>query len=538
MWLVRIRWIALSGVLFATLAARLLGAQGIAYPVLFAAVGGGIVYNAYFHRNLQRHPSLLAEPLLQVFADFGALTVVLWASGGVRNPFISLFFVHVLLVTVLGGRRAFLLACTWALTFAAFLLAAEAWPALQISTLELDDNTFVFLSAAAFAITVMGSAFVADRAQGELLLRKQEAEQESRARQRNAEILHAALDRLDVGVDILLPDGTASYRNRHLQERHAITLPCPRTSHGCEPLGERCPLDDAQVGKQGSCRFSVRDPGGRERVIEMHVFPLTDDAPPSVLRLHIDRTESFLAERRLVFAERLASLGRTVQAVAHELNTPLATIQTLAADMRAAIQSLPPTDRELAADLDESAELILDEMRRCRSITQGLLAGRDRLAAGSSHGPCALGPAIERAATLVFGTGQAKQRLRVDPTLLRASIAMDNDSLVQVFVNLLQNAADAEGDRRGDGKVHVRRGVPEGEFFRVCVDDDGPGFPLGVEDRLFEPFFTTKPPGEGTGLGLYTVQSLLRDAGGRLDLGESPEGGARVILDFLPGAAS
>lgn len=537
MWLVRIRWIALTGVLLATIVARFLGVQGIAYPVLHAAVVGGILYNALFHRILKRRPSLLAEPLLQVLADFGALTVVLWASGGVRNPFISLYFVHVLLVTLLGGRRAFLLACTWALTFAAFLLAGEAWPALQISTLDLDDNTSVFLSAAAFAVTVVGSAFVADRSQAELLRRKREAEQEGRARQRNAEILLAALDRLDVGVDILLPNGTPSFRNRHLQERHAFPLPCPTTSHGCEPLGGRCPLENAHHGKQGSCRFSVRDRGGRERVIEMHAFPLSDEPPTSVLRLHIDRTESFLAERRLLFAERLASLGRTVQAVAHELNTPLATIQTLAVDMQAALQDLPPSDEALAADLDESLALILDEMRRCRSITQGLLAGRDRLAGGSSHGPSALEPAIERAATLVFGTGQAKQVLRIDPRVRDASVAMDNDSLVQIFVNLLQNAADAVADRPG-GKVHVRVDDTSGALLRVSVDDDGPGFPLGVEDRLFEPFFTTKPPGKGTGLGLYTVQSLLREAGGGLDLGCSPDGGARVTLDLPRGAVA
>lgn len=531
-WLVRLRWIALAGVLLSTVAARLIGIRGVNEPVIYAAVVGGVLYNAYFAHDLRRRPGRKIDPLLQVIPDFGALTVVLWASGGVRNPFTSLYFVHVLLVTTLGGRRAFLLACTAALVFAAFLLGAEAWPAFRISTLSADSTSWAFLSAAAFAVTVVGSAFVADRAQTELLLRKREAEAASRARQRNAEILNAALDRLEVGVEILLPDGTASFRNRHLRDLQDEAV-CRMGSHGCQPLGERCPVEDAREGKAGTCRFSIKDRGGRERLMELLSFPLSDEVPAPVLRLHVDRTESLMAERKLLFAERLASLGRTVQAVAHELNTPLATIQTLAADMRAALSSAPLEAQDLAKDLDESATLILDEMRRCRSITQALLAGRDRLQKNGQDGD--LGFAVERAATLVFGTGSARRILSTDRELEGLFVAMDADSLVQVFVNLLQNAQDAMADRP-DGRIRISRTEAEPGMVGICVDDDGPGFPIGIRDRLVEPFYTTKPPGKGTGLGLYTAQSLLREAGGRLELADAPGGGARAIL-YLPEGA-
>ena len=529
-WLVRLRWIALAGVLLATVLARVLGIRGVNEPVILAAVVGGALYNAYFARDLRRRPDRQMDPLLQVLPDFGALTVVLWASGGVRNPFLSLYFVHVLLVTTLGGRRAFLLACTAALLFAAFLLGAEAWPIFRISALEADSTSMAFLSASAFAVTVVGSAFVADRAQTELALRKREAEAAARARRHSAEILYAALDRLEVGVEILQPDGTASFRNRHLRDEGAI---CRMGSHGCQPLGERCPVEDAREGKPGTCRFSLKDRGGRERVIELLTYPLSDEVPAPVLRLHVDRTESLIAERKLQFAERLASLGRTVQAVAHELNTPLATIQTLAADMKAALAHAPPEARELARDLDESATLILDEMRRCRSITQGLLAGRDRLETSARDGD--LHFAIERAATLVLGTGSTRNVLICDPALEGVVVAVDADSLVQVFVNLLQNSLDAMADRP-QGRIRIARFEAEPGFVGVHVDDDGPGFPLGIRDRLFEPFYTTKPPGKGTGLGLYTAQSLLREAGGRIELADAPGGGARVVL-FLPEGA-
>lgn len=531
-WLVRLRWAALASVLGGALAAPWLGLHEINHPVLLGAVGAGLAYNAYFLWSLRRAPERLGDPLFQALPDFGALTLVLWASGGVRNPFVSLFFVHVLLVSVLSGRRAGLVACAVALFCAAFLSSADLVAPLQISAFRPDPRVVPAIDALAFVVTLLAAAYVANRAATELALRRREAEAARRALQRDAEILLAALDRLEVGVEILQPDGTPSFRNRHLLERRGSSPDCPRDSHQCEALHGKCPVDEARAGKSGSCRFSITDRGGRERVIELLSFPLADDPPAPVLRLHLDRTESVLAERRLLFAERLASLGRTVQAVAHDLNTPLATIQTLAADMRTALQGAPIEAAELARDLDESALVILDEMRRCREITQGLLVGRDLLSGGSSHGPANVGAAVKRAATLVFGTNVSRSRLELAAELEGISVGLGHDSLVQIFVNLLQNAADVIDGKPG-AKVRVGRIVPaRADRVVLCVDDDGPGLLPGTRDRVFEPFFTTKPPGKGTGLGLYTARSLVREAGGELVLENAPRGGARARLEL------
>lgn len=533
-WLVRLRWAALAAVLAGAIAAPWLGLSDVHHPALFGAVAAGVVFNAWYGRLLRRRPALATDALLHALPDFGALTVVLWASGGADNPFLSLFFVHVLLVSVLSGKRAGLVAAGVALLCAAFLSVTELVPALEISTFTPHPDLEAPLASLAFVVTLLASAYVVNRAVEELGQRRREAEAARRAQRRDAEILLSALDRLEVGVEILQPDGTPTFRNRHLLERRGERVDCPRDSHGCQAVDGECPVEEARRGRSGACRFSVRDRGGRERVIEMLSFPLSDERPAPVLRLHLDRTESVLAERRLLFAERLASLGRTVQAVAHDLNTPLATIQTLAADMRAALQSAPPGAEALVRDLDESAALILDEMRRCREITQGLLGGRDRLATGSADGPTRLGEAIRRAATLVFGTGVPRARFLVESALEKRSVAMGHDSLVQVFVNLLQNAADVIEPLP---EAQVRVGLLEAPPGRVWVfvDDDGPGIAPGTRDRLFEAFYTTKPPGKGTGLGLYTARSLVREAGGELTLDNAPSGGARALLDLPAG---
>lgn len=98
--------------------------------------------------------------------------------------------------------------------------------------------------------------------------------------------------------------------------------------------------------------------------------------------------------------------------------------------------------------------------------------------------------------------------------------------LLQVFVNLLNNAIQASlpGDR-----VRVR-GEFRGEFVEIQVEDEGGGIPESLLDRVFEPFFTTKPPGEGTGLGLSVVYSIIQDHGGAVYVENLPDGGTRFTL--------
>jgi signal transduction histidine kinase len=103
------------------------------------------------------------------------------------------------------------------------------------------------------------------------------------------------------------------------------------------------------------------------------------------------------------------------------------------------------------------------------------------------------------------------------------------DPLVQIFVNLLQNARDADPT----GVIAVRS-EPAGDGLRVLIRDHGPGLADEAAAHLFEPFFTTKPPGKGTGLGLYTSYTLAQSLGGQLALEDHPEGGALATVTLPP----
>ncbi len=281
-------------------------------------------------------------------------------------------------------------------------------------------------------------------------------------------------------------------------------------------------------GAPGRCRFAARIEE-QEHVYEMLSFPIDEGnhGDTRVMNLYVDRTQTTLAEARLLLAERLASLGRVAQGVAHELNTPLATISTLATDMRSAIATLD-TDAVVVEDLDESAALIRDETRRLGQITQALLAGGD-LVRARADGAVPLSFAVERARAIVTA-GQSEGRVQVEDMTSHQADA-DGDRLVQVLVNLLQNALDASRESNAEVTVSAIR---EGGEVEIRIVDGGTGLDPAIEARLFEPFATTKPPGEGTGLGLYMSYMIVRDMGGTLSVRNRNDESGTIATVRLP----
>jgi signal transduction histidine kinase len=112
-------------------------------------------------------------------------------------------------------------------------------------------------------------------------------------------------------------------------------------------------------------------------------------------------------------------------------------------------------------------------------------------------------------------------------------VLADSQRLLQVFINLLGNARDACEDF---GEVHIRAAA-SGADIRIDIEDTGCGIPPELQSQVFEPFFTTKDPGEGTGLGLALVFSIMEDMNGKVQIssplspGDNP--GTRVSL-YLP----
>jgi C4-dicarboxylate-specific signal transduction histidine kinase len=211
--------------------------------------------------------------------------------------------------------------------------------------------------------------------------------------------------------------------------------------------------------------------------------------------------------------------------IAHELRQPLNAMSIAAQniDLMLEMDKLSPitlrekTGRILAQI--ERASKIMDRMRRFGRKTAG------------EHKPVALTTMAHSARSLmdavITGAGVAFEIAIPDDLMVMA----EELEIEQVLVNLIQNAADALGERRGGRIRFWSCDDPEDPaLVHLNAEDDGPGFPPEVQKHALDAFFTTKPEGKGTGLGLSISHSILREHGGRILIGKGPMGGGMVTL--------
>jgi C4-dicarboxylate-specific signal transduction histidine kinase len=537
-WLIRLRWFALLGILVAALLAALGAFPGVRWTVLVVTAALAAVYNFLLWRGHRAGASPAGgwAATIQALGDMVLLTIVLWAAGGAECPFVSFYVFHVAIVGILAGPRATEIAAVAAMIGSGFLVLSSELDVLRIGRWDPVGSWGLLAEAVAFVSTVGTVAYLVTHAMRELRDREKAL---MRARDNAAleyELLSNTLDQLEAGLEVLGSDGAVAWRNRRADELNRTSSKpplCPRSGRACHPVGKsRCPIEQTfETGEPGRCRFAMQV-DGQEHVYEMLTFKLTAPrAGVQLMNLYVDRTQATLADERLLLAERLASLGRVAQGVAHELNTPLATIRTLASDMRASLREvardaardaanteLLPAFEKLRADIDESAALVHDETLRLGRITQSLLAGGD-LVRSKIEGEVSVGAMVERARALVFAGVRNGPRVTIGAGVDDLRVTADPDRMVQVLVNLLQNAYDAVRGLPVPGSVSIRAELAD-EHALILIEDDGPGIASEVRSRLFEPFATSKP--QGTGLGLYISFMLARAMGGDLWLDPRP----------------
>jgi signal transduction histidine kinase len=551
-WLGQLRWWALGGALGAVILA-------LSFEWTFvdtAAVSAGVVVMGVVNVLLVWRARRGSDPgrnelLLHAAVDLLFLTWLLLWSGGLRNPISVSFSFHVVLGALLNGRRGAIAATTLSLVLIAALWSLDELKALPVPALSAPPPSLWLLS---LGLLVVGLGYLA------LVLAERQAGvrarlvTEQREAARSVSLLLESLAALKVGLDLVDKDGSSQLMNetaRALKE-HPAAVEAAQALESAEP-----PIDAARVSggesaeRAVSRRFAI-SPGGKgeggERIIDLVALPASSARTARAL-LYVDRTDELLVEQRQLMLERLATLGRAMQGVAHELNTPLTTMQTLAKDLRAALAGAP-LDERLRSDVEESLTLLVEESRRCRALTQALLSrADDGRAAALPKREQSLLDIARRAVRLVAPVEEAEGGVLLEEKTLAVPCAGDPDRVLQIVMNLVQNALRATVDLRGDGKgprVVVRAepapvgerpreqrdGRERSEGVRLVIVDRGPGLPDEVRARLFEPFVTTRPVGEGTGLGLYTSQRIAHELGGALSLEDAPAGGTVAALDL------
>jgi signal transduction histidine kinase len=219
-------------------------------------------------------------------------------------------------------------------------------------------------------------------------------------------------------------------------------------------------------------------------------------------------------------SERMASVGKLAAGVAHEIGNPIAAIM----GMHDLIDDggLPPEDRA-------------DFLRRMRKETERIhVVVRDLLdyarpEAGPPSGKSHAASVREVVADALALVKPQKEWRAIETTIDiegEVSVALSPQRLTQILLNLLLNAGAVEPKN-----VTVRaRG--DGAKVRIEVEDDGPGVPEDLRDRIFDPFVTTKDVGAGTGLGLSVCRGIVEAAKGKIFVDPSHEKGARFVVEL------
>jgi two-component system nitrogen regulation sensor histidine kinase GlnL len=350
------------------------------------------------------------------------------------------------------------------------------------------------------------------------------------------------LDALPHPVLLIEADGHVSEANGAAQDFFQVSTAMLRR----QPLANFVPFGSPllalidQVRMRGSAvneyRVDVGTPrNGAERVVDIYATPILE-RPNAVVLMLQERTMAEKIDRQLTHRGAARSVTGLAAMLAHEIKNPLSGIRGAAQLLESSVDD---NDRALT-------RLITDEADRIVKLV-------DRMEVFSDERPIERTPVnihvvlehVKRLAQSGFA-----RNIRIieeyDPSL--PPVFANRDQLIQVFLNLVKNAAEAIGDDV-DGEIllttafkpGIRLSVP-GSANRVtlplefAVRDNGPGVPPEILPHLFDPFVTTKT--NGTGLGLALVAKIIGDHGGVIEC-ESQQNRTtfRVLMPAYPGAA-
>ena len=229
--------------------------------------------------------------------------------------------------------------------------------------------------------------------------------------------------------------------------------------------------------------------------------------------------------RQLLEKQKLASVGTLAAGIAHELNTPLATVAVCADGSlsRLATQEISP---ESIDDVREYLRVIKAEVFRCKQITSNVL---DFARDGSPprREPLDLN-GVSRQAVDLLRLGHPGESLPIALDLSDGAVGAwgDPNQIRQVVHNLLTNSLSAVRDQPNP-RIILSTRVVNGHVLLEC-NDNGEGMSPQVRAKAFEPFFTTKPAGEGVGLGLSVSYGILQQHGGRIEVLDTKGPGTTV----------
>ncbi len=376
-----------------------------------------------------------------------------------------------------------------------------------------------------------------------MLASLEEEQRQRKAAEVERVILTSAIEQLQEDVVLMDPKGAIVYENPSFTNRASMI----RGKEAGPVQGFEDLFDDfrqAERAKQaiasGSawnewCRRKQAD--GESMILDVMIAPVTDQAGDVVNTVCIRRdiTEKVEIDKRLQLSRKMEALGSLAGGIAHDFNNILTSIsgftQLIGFDVA--------RDSRSHTYLDQ----ILLGVKRAKELIDQILTYSAHKDDPESAVPVRLSAIVDEALNL------AKVSLPRNIVLHRKiaenvhPVLADSGQLHQIVINLCTNAGHAMKDGGGELRVIVRSATPEDYatyhlspdttgYVCLQVRDNGTGMSREVQERIFDPFFTTKDPGEGTGLGLPVVHSIVTRMGGIIHVSSESGKGSLFSLFF------
>jgi len=283
-------------------------------------------------------------------------------------------------------------------------------------------------------------------------------------------------------------------------------------------------------------RRKLVDASGNHAWLEINKVPIRDQAGKvvGVLSTAENITKERNLEKQLLQSQKMEAIGTLAGGIAHDFNNILTSIIN---STELAVGDVDP-DTVTSKDLQR----VLKAARRGGRVVKQILA----FSRPSTEGfrSTDVGAVVSEAVGLMEASmpGNIEVFASIAPNLDR--VHADPTQLHQVAMNLCTNAFHALRETGGTIEARVEKavlnaedarmvGLSPGEYVRMVIEDDGPGIPPDIIDKVFDPFFSTKDKTEGTGLGLAVVHGIVRSHGGGLRVFPRP-GGGTVFEVYLP----
>ncbi len=233
-----------------------------------------------------------------------------------------------------------------------------------------------------------------------------------------------------------------------------------------------------------------------------------------------------LAQKRIVEAEKMSSLGRLAAVIAHEINNPISGLVVFINLIRKQLKKESLSQKEINK-IEEQLKLMESEAKRCGNMVTELLAF-SRNEFGSMH-PVNVKKTILKACKMMELKIKDKNIfIKTDIHENLPIVKGDPNKLQQVFMNLIQNSIDA---MPMGGEINIRAKYNENENnIEIEVKDEGIGIPKEHLKHIFEPFYSSKEDGKGVGIGLFVVYGIINQFGGNISVSSEINRGTTFFI--------